>query len=125
MPSTYFPDAVSPTDREIFFFDLNGFVILKNAVAPADIAAANTILDSMQHLGKNDWIGWVQGHDYGGKEGLNLQQIYEAGEPFEKLIDHPSWIEKVRTFVGGEGTFDYRSEERRVGKEWRARWAPY
>jgi len=23
------------------------------------------------------------------------------------LIDHPSWIEKVRYFVGGEGTFDY------------------
>ena len=26
---------------------------------------------------------------------------------FEKLIDHPSWIEHVKHFVGGEGTFDY------------------
>jgi hypothetical protein len=49
----------------------------------------------------------VQGHDYGGAEGLNLQQIYEAGEPFERLIDHPNTIEKVRHFVGGEDTFDY------------------
>ena len=39
--------------------------------------------------------------------GLNLQQIYEAGEPFERLIDHPSWIERIKFFVGGEGTFDY------------------
>ena len=38
---------------------------------------------------------------------MNLQQIYEAGEPFENLIDHPSWIEHVKHFVGGEGTFDY------------------
>ena len=46
---------------------------------------------------------------YGGKweDGLNLQQIYEAGEPFERLIDHPSYVGKVRHFLGGEGTFDY------------------
>jgi hypothetical protein len=40
-------------------------------------------------------------------DGLNLQQIYEAGEPFERLIDHPSWFERMKFFVGGEGTFDY------------------
>ena len=42
------------------------------------------------------------------KEGLNLQQIYEAGKPFEKLIDHPSWINHMLEFVGGEGTFDHQ-----------------
>jgi hypothetical protein len=26
---------------------------------------------------------------------------------FERLIDHPGWIGKVRHFVGGAGTFDY------------------
>ena len=31
----------------------------------------------------------------------------KAGAAFEKLIDHPSWIEKVKHFVGGEETFDY------------------
>ena len=50
---------------------------------------------------------------YGGKweDGLNLQQIYEAGEPFERLIDHPSYVGKVRHFLGGEGTFDYAQGE--------------
>ena len=38
----------------------------------------------------------------------NLQQIYEAGEPFERLIDYPGWFEKVKHFVGGAGTFDYQ-----------------
>ena len=44
---------------------------------------------------------------FGDDEGLNLQQIYEGGEPFERLIDHGAWIDKVKCFVGGAGTFDY------------------
>jgi hypothetical protein len=50
---------------------------------------------------------------YGGRweDGLNLQQIYEAGDPFERLIDHPSYVGKVRHFLGGEGTFDYAQGE--------------
>jgi len=37
---------------------------------------------------------------------LNLQQIYEGGKAFEAFIDHPSWINKVKTFVGGQTSFD-------------------
>jgi hypothetical protein len=107
MPSNPFPDAVKPTDRELYFFDLHGFIVVRGALSRDEVAACNRVIDEHQDLGKNEWRGWVQGHDYGGREGLNLQQIYEAGEPFERLIDHPSYIEKVRTFVGGDDTFDY------------------
>ncbi len=106
MTDTYFPDAIRPNERERFFFDLHGFVILRGALSAAELAGTNAVMDDLQHLGRGEWAGWVQAHTYGGKEGLNLQQIYEAGEPFERLIDHPSWIGKVRTFLGGEGTFD-------------------
>lgn len=99
--------ATVPSAMEIFLFDLNGFIIVRGALEQHELAGCNAIVDSLQHLGKDAWAGWVQGHDYGGREGLNLQQIYEAGEPFERLIDHPAWIERIRTFVGGEGTFDY------------------
>src|SRR5438552_16701853 len=94
-----FPDAAPATEREIFFFDLNGFILLRGALSASEVAACNRVVDGLQHLRKDAWEGWVQGHDYGGAEGLNLQQIYEAGEAFERLIDHPSYIEKVRTFV--------------------------
>jgi hypothetical protein len=107
MPSNPYPDAARPTEREIYFFDLHGFIIVRGALGRDEVAACNRVVDAYQDLGKNEWRGWVQGHDYGGKEGLNLQQIYEAGEPFERLIDHPSYIEKVRHFVGGDDTFDY------------------
>jgi hypothetical protein len=100
-------DAAPASAEERFFFDLNGYVVVSGALASDEVEACNCVLDGLQQLRKDQWAGWVHGHDYGGKEGLNLQQIYEAGESFERLIDHPSWIEKVRLFVGGEGTFDY------------------
>jgi hypothetical protein len=71
----------------------------------------NAILDEMLHLepplAKGEWYGCVHAHSFGGKDGINLQQIYEAGAPFERMIDNPLWIEKVKRFVGGQNNFDF------------------
>ena len=96
-----------PSEMEIFLFDLRGYIVLKNALTAAEVANLNEGLDALPPLKKGEWAGYVHAHSFGAKDGLNLQQIYEAGEPFEKLIDHPSWIDKVKHFVGGAGTFDY------------------
>lgn len=101
----------APTDLETYLFDLRGYLVLENAIPPEDIAAINTTLDELEtrvRAGEH-WVGGVHAHSYvpDGRDGLNLQQIYEAGAPFERLIDNPAWIEKVKKFVGGEGTFDY------------------
>jgi len=100
-------EACKPTDLEIYLFDLRGYLVLENALSTEELAAINTILDTVPTLKQGEWWGNVHAHSFGTTDGLNLQQIYEAGEPFEQLIDHPSWIEKVKFFVGGEGTFDY------------------
>ena len=97
------------TDRDKYFFDLNGFLLLKGALSADEVRDLNATIDSILPLKPDEWCGYVHGHSYGDEEGLNLQQIYEGGEAFEKLIDHPSWIDKVKYFVGGEGTFDYHS----------------
>ncbi len=96
-----------PTELESYLFDLNGYIVVKNALNKFEINACNKIIDKLKNLKHREWSGYVHGHNYGGKEGLNLQQIYEAGKPFEKLIDHPSWIHHMLEFVGGEGTFDH------------------
>jgi hypothetical protein len=96
-----------PTDMEIYLFDLRGFILIENAVTADHVAEMNAIIDEIIPLQHNEWYGYIQGHTFGDAEGTNLQQIYEAGEPFERLIDHPSWLDKVKYFVGGEGTFDY------------------
>lgn len=93
---------------ETYLFDLRGYLVLKGALSSAEVAALNSTLDEIKVSEPGGWHGWVHAHSYGGKDGTNFQQIYEAGPSFEALIDHPSWIEKVRTLVGGEGTFDYQ-----------------
>jgi len=96
-----------PSEMEIYLFDLRGYLHLPNALSTAEVADLNRVLDDMPPMEVGQWYGYVHAHQYGPTDGLNLQQIYEAGEPFEALIDHPSWIDKVRHFVGGAGTFDY------------------
>ncbi|MCB0126227.1 MAG: phytanoyl-CoA dioxygenase family protein [Caldilineaceae bacterium] len=100
-------EALQPTDLEIYLFDLRGYLVLENALSQDELAAINTVLDTVPSVKQGEWWGNVHAHSFGTTDGLNLQQIYEAGEPFEQLIDHPSWIDKVKFFVGGEGTFDY------------------
>jgi hypothetical protein len=105
--SQWFPEASPTTPLEAYLFDLHGFIILRGALSADQIAEGNRRLDGLQHLTRGAWDGHVHAHTYGGREGLNLQQIYEAGGVWERLIDHPAYIEKVRTFVGGEDGFDY------------------
>jgi len=94
------------SDRDIYFFDLLGYVIIRGALSADEVKACNDALNAIPIKKPGEWYGGVHGHTYGTKDGLNFQQVYEAGEAFEKLIDHPSWIERVQTFVGGAGTFD-------------------
>ncbi|MFW5682415.1 MAG: phytanoyl-CoA dioxygenase family protein [Phycisphaeraceae bacterium] len=103
-------DSTGITERDKYFFDLNGFLVLKGAIDKDHLAQINARLDEFLAMDPpikpNEWIGAVHGHNYTGNEGLNLQQIYEAGEPFERLIDHPAWIDKAKHFVGGQDNFD-------------------
>ena len=88
-------------DMDRYLFDLNGYLILRGALSVDEVAACNLSLDEMQNCKPGAWHGRVQGHNFTGHhEGLNLQQIYEAGPAWERLIDHPSWINKVKHFIG-------------------------
>ncbi|MAS33166.1 MAG: hypothetical protein CL610_04110 [Anaerolineaceae bacterium] len=92
------------TDMDIYLFDLYGYLVIKNAVTRDHIAQMNAIIDEIMPLADGEWYGHV--HARGENQSTELQQIYEAGEPFERLIDHPAWFDKLKYFIGGEGTFD-------------------
>jgi ectoine hydroxylase-related dioxygenase (phytanoyl-CoA dioxygenase family) len=97
-----------PTDMENYLFDLHGYLILKNALSADEVAALNEGIDNILPIGHDEWYGYVHGIKGRGNEGTILQQIYEGGASFEALIDHRSWFEKMKHFVGGEGTFDHK-----------------
>ena len=97
-----------PDEMEIYLFDLRGYLHLQNALTPAEVQACNNRLDELLPMAPDEWDGYLHARPtHQGSDTFQLQQIYEAGEPFERLIDHPSWIEKLKFFVGGEGTFDW------------------
>jgi hypothetical protein len=106
-PVIRFPELPVPTDEEEYLFDLHGFVLLRGALSPDEVAAANACVDRIpRSLGRDEWFGYVQRENHPEHRGISYQQIYEAGEPFERLIDHPSYINYVLRFVGGQETFD-------------------
>jgi hypothetical protein len=95
-------NEIDPRD---YFFDLNGYLILEGAIDPDHLARLNTALDEFPALEFGHWHGNVQRLDNNGMAGMELQNIVEAGEPFEELIDHPSWVERVHRYCGEKGCF--------------------
>ncbi len=96
-----------PSELEKYLFDLKGFIIVKNALSKKEVKDCNKIIDKIKNTPSDQWRGNVHSKGNIDQHGVELQQIYEAGKPFEKLIDHSSWINHMKHFVGGEGTFDY------------------
>lgn len=88
------------TALEEYFFDLHGYTVLPSALTPDHVEACNSWIDGLPSLEINQWLGNVHVQSYGGIDGINLQDVIEAGEVFERLIDHPAWIEHVRHYLG-------------------------
>lgn len=96
-------DDVEPADMDAFLFDLNGFLILRNALTRDEIATMRAGIEAIPSLKEGEWHGHIHREPHGGEFGVNLQQIIEAGEIFERLIDHPSWIKIAYHFLGNTG----------------------
>ncbi|KPF89518.1 phytanoyl-CoA dioxygenase family protein [Novosphingobium sp. AAP93] len=88
-----------------FSFDLNGYLLLRNAIEPELLAELNTAFDRFPDLASGEWWGNVQRLDTAGHAGVELQNIVEAGAPFEALIDHSAWIARVARYCGEQGTY--------------------
>ena len=64
---------MKPSDREIYHFDLNGFVVLRGALSTQEVADLNATIDAIPELEKDGWHGHVHAQQYGEKNGINLQ----------------------------------------------------
>jgi hypothetical protein len=98
-------DARQPTPLDDFLFDLRGYLILENAVEPELLDELNAAIDNLPPLEYEEWYGNTQRRDYTSSTGLELHNCVELGGPFEKLIDHPGWIEYVRHYCGEEKSY--------------------
>jgi hypothetical protein len=100
-----FMDPRTPTPLDDFLFDLRGYLILKNAVEPELLDDLNRAFDEFPNLEPMEWWGNTQRRDYTRDTGYELHNCVEAGDSFERLIDHPAWIQLVRHFCGDEDSY--------------------
>ena len=132
------PRGSAPSTMEEYWFDLRGYTVLDAALSSAELAAINEWVDERQEIIRtvirNDPIDYmpiepsisldgmyVQSYHNGERnrrsqvdetvdDGVNLQFPYETGlEIFERLIDHESWMGRVRHYLGA-GTEPYLHE---------------
>ena len=94
-----------------YLFDLQGYLVLKNAISPSDLHEMNQWIDDHESYikepwstdgdpkKKGRWIGHIETHTYNEENGVNFQSIIEGGPVFEKLIDHPAWINLVKKYI--------------------------
>ena len=94
-----------------YLFDLQGYLVLKNAISAADLHEMNQWIDDHASYveepwstdadpkKKGRWIGHIETHTYNDENGVNFQSIIEGGPVFEKLIDHPAWIDLVKKYI--------------------------
>lgn len=102
------PSAPGPSDLDNYLFDLRGYLILRGALGVAEVAGLNTAFDEFpEDLVPSGWWGNVQRTDTEGDthKGYELQNIVEAGPSFERLIDHPAWINYMRTWAGESDSY--------------------
>lgn len=95
-----------PTAYDDFLFDLRGYLILKNAIAPDLLERLNAEFDQFpRDLPLGEWYQGAQRRDYDPATGIELHHAIEIGGPFEELIDHPSWIDYARHYCGEEDSY--------------------
>jgi hypothetical protein len=90
-----------------YLFDLHGYLILRGAIAQADLREMNRWVDDHWEYVENPappgagqpWIGQVETQSYGQDDGTNFQNIIEAAPVFEHLIDHPGWTPLARKYI--------------------------
>lgn len=96
----------APSALEDYEFDLRGFLVIRGALASAEVAALNAAYDRFPALANGEWYGNAQRRDYTADTGFELHNVLDCGDPaFDVLIDHPSWIAHARRYAGEEGTY--------------------
>ncbi len=84
---------ISPEEK--FRFDLQGYLVVKNALAPEEVAEMNRIADEMYT------------EDYDEKRMRSRQHVSQWGPSFQSLIDHPSALPYLVEFLGPKFRIDH------------------
>lgn len=90
-----------PTELEDYLFDLRGYLIIEDALSPEEVEELNRALDDLfeKQEPADPKVKGGKGYENFGRSYGN---VVEAGEVFERLIDHPSWVDHIHRYVGNQ-----------------------
>ena len=96
-----------PDKWDDYRFDLEGFLILENAVQPELIGEINQTIENWLALSDagEEWLGNVHAvrNENSASHSVSFRNAIEGGACFEALIDNPNWIEYVKRYVDNHG----------------------
>jgi hypothetical protein len=92
-----------PTDMQAYendyLFDLLGYRVLEQAISPDQLQRINDWVDAQPPRQPGDWVGNIHVHSYQGHDGTNYQNIIEAGDVFEEMMDNAPWYDAARRYI--------------------------
>ena len=102
-----------PTEMEDYLFDLRGYIVIKNAVSVSHLKELNDIVDSLSPTEEQETerakverkAAVAVGAEFDTERhgfGSPLLGDVMGHEPFQRLIDHSSWITHLNRYIGGE-----------------------
>ena len=97
-------EEAAPTAMEDYLFDLRGYLIVRGALSPAELAEMNSTIDAHADMEPDEWRGWVHNRSNAGSDASGhtyLHNLFECGPRWEQLIDHPRWIKHMHRYCGG------------------------
>jgi hypothetical protein len=82
-----------------YLFDLLGYRILKDAISLDQLGRINDWIEAQPPRQPGEWVGNVHVHSYQGHDGTNYQNIIEAGDVFEEMMDNPTWYDAASRYI--------------------------
>jgi hypothetical protein len=89
------------TDEQVYLFDLNGYIVLKNVVDPNWIDAANRELDRLESMHPDDYPDPLVLGDPKTDSNLYISNILEAGPALVPFVDVPEVLGVIQRVTGG------------------------
>ena len=89
-------------DEQKYLFDLNGYLVLEQAVPPEVVRDCNRVLDRLETMDPADFPEPLVLGTEKTAENLYISNILEADPVFAPLIDLPEVLDVVETVTGDD-----------------------
>ena len=89
-----------PTEMEDYLFDLQGYLLLPQAVDADHLSEMNAVLD--QWLTEADARWQEKAIPSGPPFSASFENLVERDGSFLRLVDHPAWAQYMKRYIGSE-----------------------